>query len=193
MLLIIDNYDSFAQNILHWIDIPEDKILLRRNDTIELSEITALPLNGIVVSPGPMSPDEAGISNDAVRHASAHHVPLLGICLGHQCLGAVFGCNVERHPQPTHGKRSRIMLTECALYAGLGNSLEVGRYHSLHITRQGFNHQALRITATGHDGTIMSVEHRSLPLFGVQYHPESVLTGSPGRTILNNFARICGL
>lgn len=194
MLLLIDNYDSFVYNIYHWIAVPESAIRVVRNDIATAEQLLAdNTVTTIILSPGPMGPDEAGISNDLVRLAAERKIPLLGICLGHQCIGQVFGCQITRHPIPTHGKPSEVTLSRHPLFKNLPERISAGRYHSLEINRNGFNDEVLEITARLDDGTIMGVQHRAYPIYGVQFHPESVLTGEHGRTILNNFARLSGL
>ena len=194
MLVIIDNYDSFVYNIVHWIDVPEDYITVIRNDAFSVEDMfRAGDVRGIILSPGPMGPDSAGISNDLIMLAAQTRIPVLGICLGHQSIGHAFGCKIERHPIPTHGKPSEIKLGESEIFAGLPPVIAAGRYHSLCVSEHGFNHYDLKITARLLDGTIMGIEHRSFPIFGVQFHPESILTGEPGRQILRNFAKLAQL
>jgi anthranilate synthase component 2/para-aminobenzoate synthetase component 2 len=187
MLLLIDNYDSFVYNILHWVDHPASDIQVYRNDAPELDELNTSDVSAVIISPGPMSPNEAAYSNKAIRLFGEAGVPVLGICLGHQCIGQVYGCKVERHPSPTHGKESRVRLKDSAIFSDLPETITVGRYHSLHIPLDGFNHDQLKIISSMEDGTVMAVEHRDHPIYGVQFHPESVLTGNHGRSILNNF------
>jgi anthranilate synthase component II len=188
MLLLIDNYDSFVYNILHWLPADEKDIVICRNDGVTVSDLPADgTLAGVIISPGPMSPVEAGASNEVIRVLGARGVPILGICLGHQCIGHVFGCRVDRHPHPTHGKKSTIQLEPVPLFDGLGPRVEAGRYHSLHVSEEGFNQEDLEVTARLEDGTIMGLRHRRLPIHGVQFHPESVLTGEAGRRVLRNF------
>lgn len=194
MLLLIDNYDSFVYNIYHWIGTPESEIRVLRNDVTSAEQMLAHgDFDRIILSPGPMGPDEAGVSNDLVRLAASRNIPLLGICLGHQCIGQVFGCHITRHPVPTHGKPSEVTLSSCLLYTGLPARIVAGRYHSLEISRDGFNDRELEINARLIDETIMGVQHRKHPIYGVQFHPESILTGDHGRVILNNFARMRGV
>jgi len=194
MLLLIDNYDSFVYNIYHWIAVPESAIRVARNDSATAEQFLAdNPATAIILSPGPMGPAEAGVSNDLVRLAAERKIPLLGICLGHQCIGQVFGCQITRHPIPTHGKPSEVILSRHPLFDSLPERISAGRYHSLEISRDRFNHADLEIMARLDDGTIMGVQHRACPVYGVQFHPESVLTGEHGRRILNNFARLSGL
>lgn len=193
MLLMIDNYDSFVFNILHWTSYPADDICVLRNDDPRLARLKPSDVSAVIVSPGPMSPSEAKYSNDIIKNFGEAGIPVLGICLGHQCIGHLYGCKVVRHPQPAHGKQSQVRLKESRLFAELPPTIDVARYHSLHIQTEGFNHDDLKITATMDDGTIMAVEHRDFPIYGVQFHPESVLTGAPGKKILSNFLAISGL
>lgn len=193
MLFIIDNYDSFVYNILHCLEYPERHIVVRRNDRFRLDEPERLGARAIVISPGPMSPHESGLSNEVIRRYGAT-TPILGICLGHQCIGQVFGCRVVRHGSPTHGRKSPVRLLRSRLYEGLESQIEAGRYHSLCLSREGFDPRELRVNAELEDGTIMGIEHREYPVYGVQFHPESILTGAPGKRILRNFVSgIAGL
>ncbi|KWV84426.1 MULTISPECIES: anthranilate synthase component II [Pseudomonas] len=193
MLLIIDNYDSFVFNILQWLDYPADQIKVLRNDDVSLKQLTVADVEAVIISPGPMSPGEAGYSNEAVRLFGESGIPVLGICLGHQCIGHVYGCVVGRHPRPAHGKEAIVELQRSALFNGLPERITVGRYHSLHVEMHSVDHPQLKVTATLDDGTVMALEHRHYPIYGVQFHPESVLTGAPGKTVLSNFLTIAGL
>jgi anthranilate synthase/aminodeoxychorismate synthase-like glutamine amidotransferase len=191
MIILIDNYDSFVYNIIQWIPVPRSNILVCRNDKINIHDIEKNEsIEGIIISPGPMSPAEAGLSNQIIDRLGRRNIPILGICLGHQCIGEVFGCKVARHRTPMHGRQSEIRLNASALFEGLSDSIIVGRYHSLEVQLNEFNHDELKITAYGDDGTVMAIEHRSHPIYGVQFHPESVLTGSAGKRILKNFTDI---
>ena len=192
MVLIIDNYDSFIYNIVHVMDYDISNILIRRNDKISINEIEKLAPMGIIISPGPMSPQEAGLSNEIIK-TFASEIPILGICLGHQCIGQVFNCSVDRYYSPTHGKQSLVELKSSKLYEGLEKSVTVGRYHSLYISNTDFQSNELKVNAVLEDNTIMGVEHVDLPVYGVQFHPESVLSmqENTGKTILNNFINIC--
>lgn len=193
MLLLIDNYDSFVFNIVHSLDYPLDKISVHRNDDPCLQQLKPENVSAVIISPGPMSPREANFSNTAIRRFGEALVPVLGICLGHQCIAYVHDCAVTRHPQPTHGRDSLVSLQASPLFSGLPSSIRVGRYHSLHVPLAGLNHQQLKVTASLDDGTVMALEHRRLPVYGVQFHPESVLSGAHGRQILSNFLGIAGL
>jgi para-aminobenzoate synthetase component 2 len=191
MILIIDNYDSFTYNLvqrLGEID-PQIKLDVRRNDKVTVAEIEALAPSHIIVSPGPCTPREAGISNDVIR-TFAPRIPTLGVCLGHQCIGHVFGGEVVRAERVMHGKTSLIHHDSAGVYRGLPNPFEATRYHSL-IIRDGTLPADFRITAWTEDPgvlrEIMGVRHKSWPLEGVQFHPESFLTGDAGIRLLRNF------
>ncbi len=186
MLLIVDNYDSFVTNIVHFLELDSSRIWIARNDRLDLADIERRGVKAIILSPGPMSPNEAGLCNDIIR-TYGPTIPILGICLGHQCIGHVFGCQVLRHPSPTHGKKSSVRLEASLLYEGLGDSIQAARYHSLYVARDGFADDQLRVNAQLQDGTIMGIQHRRHPVYGVQFHPESILTGEPGKAILRNF------
>lgn len=191
MILLIDNYDSFVYNIIHRIQVPRSDILVLRNDQINSKEVFEnTRIRGVIISPGPMSPTEAGESNDIISLAATSNIPVLGICLGHQCIGHVFGCTVGRHAHPMHGKQSEIKIKQSPIFHGLNESISVGRYHSLEIKREQFNNEALEIIAECDDGTVMAIQHRFRPIFGLQFHPESILSGEPGKAILNNFKNI---
>lgn len=193
MLLIIDNYDSFVFNILQWLDYPADQIKVVRNDDVSLEQLSVADVDAVIISPGPMAPAQAGYSNRAIRRFGEFGVPVLGICLGHQCIGHVYDCVVGRHPRPAHGKEASVVLQRSPLFTGLPERITVGRYHSLHVAPPGTDHPQLKVTATLDDGTVMALEHRHYPIYGVQFHPEPVLTGAPGKTILSNFLTIAGL
>jgi anthranilate synthase component 2 len=189
MLLMIDNYDSFTYNIVQYLCELGADVIVHRNDEINLAEIERLDPQFIVISPGPCTPKEAGISMDVVRTFGGR-IPLLGICLGHQCIGAVFGGDVVRARQVMHGKTSMIHHAEAGVFDGLPMPFEATRYHSLIVARDSLPAD-LEVTGwTQHeDGTvdeIMGLRHRTLPIEGVQFHPESILTLC-GRDLLRNF------
>ena len=184
MLLMIDNYDSFTYNIVQYFGQLGEEVRVFRNDRITLDEIEALRPERLVISPGPCSPEEAGISVAAIRHF-AGRLPILGVCLGHQAMGAAFGGNVVRSVSLMHGKTSPIHHDGKELFKGLPNPFQATRYHSLVVDRPTLPH-CLEVTAWVDNGEIMGMRHRELPLWGVQFHPESILTEG-GMDILRNF------
>jgi anthranilate synthase component 2 len=193
LILIIDNYDSFTYNLVQYLgelgtEFPVAKeIQVYRNDQISIEEIRQLKPDGIVISPGPGDPDQAGISLQLIQELGPQ-VPLLGVCLGHQSIGQVFGGKIVSAPVLMHGKTSQVHHTGVGVFQGLENPLTATRYHSLMIERQEFP-EVLEVTAWVDDGTIMGVRHRQYPhIQGVQFHPESVLTES-GKELLRNFLR----
>ena len=184
MLLMIDNYDSFTYNIVQYFGELGEDVQVYRNDQITIGEIEALNPARLVISPGPCSPEEAGISVEAIRHF-AGKVPILGVCLGHQSIGAAFGGRVVRSSTLMHGKTSPIHHDGRELFLGLPNPFQATRYHSLIVERATLP-DCLEITAWVEEGEIMGLRHRELPLWGVQFHPESILTEG-GMEILRNF------
>jgi len=188
MVLLIDNYDSFTWNLAHRLGELGAEVQVVRNDAITLDEIARRAPARIVVSPGPGRPETAGVSVAAVQRF-AGQVPILGVCLGHQALSVAFGGRVERARVPMHGKTSQVAHDATRLFAGLGETFEVGRYHSLVIPPDGVP-EAFSVSAwTKDDGVVMGIRHRSWPVFGVQFHPESVLTPT-GHRLLQNFLEI---
>jgi len=185
VVLIIDNYDSFTYNLAHRLGELGAEVQVHRNDAITLDEIAALKPSRIVISPGPGRPEGAGISVEALKRF-AGKVPLLGVCLGHQALAIAFGGRVERASVPMHGKTSMVAHERSHLFEGLPENVEVGRYHSLVIPPDQLPRQFVRSAWVVDDGTIMGIRHESLPVFGVQFHPESVLTPA-GHRVLRNF------
>lgn len=183
-ILMIDNYDSFTYNLVQYLGELGAEVTVYRNDAIEVGDIAALDPAGIVLSPGPCSPAEAGISVDTVR-AYAGRIPLLGVCLGHQAIAAAYGGRVVRAPEVMHGKTSEILHDGSGVFSGLPNPFEATRYHSLIVERSSLPAE-LAVTAWTEDGTIMGLRHRELDVEGVQFHPESILTGS-GKDLLANF------
>ena len=183
-LLMIDNYDSFTYNLVQYFGELGAEVEVFRNDEITLEGIAARAPDRLVISPGPCSPAEAGISVAAIRHF-AGRVPILGVCLGHQSIGAAFGGTIVRARELMHGKTSVITTTQSGLFAGLPRQFTVNRYHSLAIDRATLP-DGLAITAWCDDGEIMGVQHRELPVHGVQFHPESVLS-EHGHALLRNF------
>ena len=184
MLLLIDNYDSFTYNLYQLLAELGADVLVRRNDEITLAEAEALAPSHLVISPGPCTPAEARISNTLIERLGPR-TPTLGVCLGHQCLGHVFGGAVVRAPHPVHGKVSEISHDGAGLFHGLPNPFAATRYHSLIIERSTLPRD-LDVTAETSDGLVMGLRHRRFPISGVQFHPESILT-SVGRELLRNF------
>jgi anthranilate synthase component 2 len=187
MLLMIDNYDSFTFNIVQYFGQLGEEVRVFRNDEITLAEIGALAPQRLVISPGPCSPEEAGISVAAIKEF-AGRIPILGVCLGHQSIGAAFGGTIVRSSTLMHGKTSPIHHDGREIFAGLPSPFNATRYHSLVVERSSFP-ACLEITAWVEEGEVMGLRHRKLPLWGVQFHPESILTEG-GMTILKNFLEI---
>lgn len=185
MLLLIDNYDSFTYNLVHFLGDLGARCDVRRNDALDVQEAMALCPSGIVLSPGPGTPDQSGICLAMVQAAAEARIPLLGVCLGHQSIGQAFGGTVARHGEISHGKLGKIRHSEGGLFRGLPSPLNMTRYHSLVVTRDGLP-DCLNITATLPDGTIMGLSHESLPIHGVQFHPESIAS-EHGHALLQNF------
>lgn len=188
MFLLIDNYDSFTYNLVHYLGELGAKILVRRNDTVTVDEALALGDEGIVLSPGPCDPDRAGICLALIAAAAARKRPLLGVCLGHQSIGQAFGGRVVRAPVPMHGKISAIRHHGRGVFAGLPSPFAATRYHSLIVDRASLP-EVLEVTAETDDGLIMGLSHRELPIHGVQFHPESIAS-EHGHDILRNFLTI---
>ena len=186
-LLMIDNYDSFTYNLVQYFAELGAEVLVHRNDEISLADIAALKPSHLVVSPGPCSPAEAGISVATIQHF-AGKLPILGVCLGHQSIGAAFGGRIIRAQQLMHGKTSVIHTTQQGVFADLPKDFTVNRYHSLSIERSSCPAE-LEVTAWTDDGEIMGVRHRILAVQGVQFHPESILT-EHGHALLNNFLKM---
>lgn len=190
MILLLDNYDSFVYNLDRYLQRLGHQTLVLRSDAIGCDGIARLNPSAIVISPGPKDPDHAGCSMEAIRNFG-ESVPILGVCLGHQAIGQALGARVVRSTEPMHGKSSWIHHTSDRLLAGLPSEFQVGRYHSLMIDPKSLP-ESLIATAWTQDGTIMALEHRLYRVFGVQFHPESILT-QHGYRILNNFLSIAGL
>jgi anthranilate synthase component II len=183
-VLVIDNYDSFVYNLVQYLGELGAEPLVHRHDELTLDEIEALDPDAVLISPGPGRPEDAGLSNDVIRHFAGRR-PVLGVCLGHQCIGQVYGADVVRAPQIMHGKTSLIRHTGVGVFAGLPSPLEATRYHSLVVDRDSVPAE-LEVTAWTDDGTVMGLRHREHPVEGVQFHPESVLTAA-GHDLLRNF------
>ena len=186
MLLLIDNYDSFTYNLFQYLSELGENVVVARNDKITLEEIETMSPERIVISPGPSTPQNAGISNDVIRHFG-DHVPTLGVCLGHQCIGYTYGAVVERANEIMHGKSSLIHHEARGVFEGLPTPFSAIRYHSLIVRSDGLP-DCLEVTAKTEDGTIMGLKHRIYPVEGVQFHPESFMTEG-GKDLLKNFLR----
>ncbi len=188
MLLMIDNYDSFTYNIVHYLKVLGEKVRVKRNDEISVNDIRHMHPSGIILSPGPCTPDEAGISQETVQQLHTQY-PMLGICLGHQALAQVLGGKIVRAPQVMHGKLSRIRHNQTGIFKSLPIEFNATRYHSL-IVDQATLPDCFEVNAyTLADNVIMGISHRTLPLFGVQFHPEAILT-EHGHDLLAQFIAI---
>ncbi len=187
MLLMIDNYDSFTYNLVQYFGELGQQVVVRRNDKVTLDEIKEMRPEKIVVSPGPGEPRDAGVSEDVIR-TFGPALPVLGVCLGHQALGEVFGGTVERAPELMHGKVSPIRHDSTGLFQGLPQGFKATRYHSLVVRREGLPEE-LAVTAWTDNGLIMGLQHKRYPIYGVQFHPESILT-EYGKEMLKNFLKI---
>lgn len=185
MILVIDNYDSFTYNLVQLLLTLGGEVTVRRNDAIDIAGIRAIAPSHLVLSPGPCTPNEAGICLDAVRELSGA-LPILGVCLGHQSIGQAFGGNIARAHRVMHGKTSLLRHQGCGLFHGLSRNPEVGRYHSLVIDPTTLPASLEAIAVASDDGEIMAVRHRQHPTVGLQFHPESVLTPE-GATVVENF------
>jgi anthranilate synthase component 2 len=186
MLLVIDNYDSFTYNLVQYLGELGAEVVVRRNDAVTVDEVGAMAPDGIVLSPGPCAPAQAGVTVEVIR-AWGERIPILGVCLGHQAIGEAYGGRVVRAARAVHGKTSRIDHDGTGLFAGLPSPLEVGRYHSLVVERESLP-ASLEVVATATDDPreIHALRHVSHPVWGVQFHPESVLTPD-GKQLLRNF------
>jgi anthranilate synthase/aminodeoxychorismate synthase-like glutamine amidotransferase len=187
MILLIDNYDSFTYNLVQRLGELDSQIDLQvfRNDKITPDQVADLRPTHVIISPGPCTPREAGVSNEIIRRF-APTIPILGVCLGHQCIGHVFGGNVIRNYRVMHGKTSKILHDGHGIFRGLANPFEATRYHSLVIQRETWNNPDFVVSAWTEENEIMGVRHKTWPLFGVQFHPESFLT-LEGPKLLRNF------
>ncbi len=191
MILVIDNYDSFTFNLVHYLLELGAETRVIRNDAITAAEAIALQPQAVLLSPGPCTPNEAGVCLDLIAAAAAVRLPLLGVCLGHQSLGQAFGGTVVRAPQVMHGKTSAMTHDGTGIFAGLPNPFEATRYHSL-IVREDDLPDCFAINARSPDGIIMGMRHKELPLHGVQFHPESIAT-EHGHAMLANFMTLAGM
>jgi len=187
MFLLLDNYDSFTYNLLHYLGELGTEVEVRRNDAISADEALAMGAEGIVISPGPCDPDKAGICLEVVKKAPAT-LPILGVCLGHQCIGQAFGGKVVLAPKPMHGKISEITHTGKGVLAGISSPFKATRYHSLTIERESLP-DCMEITAESDDGVIQGIAHKDQPLHGVQFHPESIAS-EHGHQLIQNFLDI---
>ncbi len=187
MILLIDNYDSFTYNLFHYLGELGAQVTVKRNDEMTVDAVLALKPEAIVLSPGPCTPNEAGICLDLIKTADGK-VPILGVCLGHQAIGQVYGGKIVRAPEPMHGKVSRIHHTGKSVFRGLNNDFEATRYHSLTIAPESMP-AALEVTANSSDGVIQGVMHKTHPVHGVQFHPESIASEN-GHALLRNFLTI---
>jgi anthranilate synthase/aminodeoxychorismate synthase-like glutamine amidotransferase len=184
-VLVIDNYDSFVYNLVQYLGELGAEPLVCRHDELPIDALVALEPDAVLVSPGPGRPEDAGVSNAAIRHFGESGVPVLGVCLGHQCIGALYGGDVVRAPQVMHGKTSTITHDGRGVFVGLPNPFTATRYHSLVVERASVP-DALEVSAESEDGLVMGLRHREFPIEGVQFHPESILTES-GHDLLANF------
>jgi len=191
MVFVLDNYDSFTYNLVQYMGELGAEMVIRRNDELTPAEVEALRPDHILISPGPCTPQDAGISIELIRHfaKAKRRVPLLGVCLGHQAIGAAFGGNVVRAPKLMHGKTSEVEHDGKTIFKGVPSAMTCTRYHSLIVAQNGFPEE-LEVSARTVDGeTIMALRHRELPIEGVQFHPESVLT-IHGKEIIQNFLKM---
>ncbi len=184
MILLLDNYDSFTYNLYQYLAELGAAVVVKRNDELSVADIASMAPAKIVISPGPCTPNEAGVSVDVIRQLGGH-IPILGVCLGHQAIGAAYGGSVVRAPQVMHGKLSAIHHAGIGVFTGLPQPFDATRYHSLIVRREDLP-DVLEVTAWTDDGIIMGLRHRELPVEGVQFHPESIMTSS-GKALLRNF------
>ena len=187
MLLLIDNYDSFTYNLVHYLGELGAETIVRRNDALTVEDALSMGAEALVLSPGPATPDDAGICLDLVRTAP-EELPIFGVCLGHQTIGQAFGGVVKRAPEIMHGKLSPMRHRNGSVFKGVAQGMEATRYHSLIVERETLP-DCLEITAETEDGLIMGLAHKTRPIHGVQFHPESIRTGE-GKTLLANFLRL---
>jgi anthranilate synthase component 2 len=183
MFLLIDNYDSFTYNLWHYLGELGAEVIVKRNDAITIAEVLAMNPEGVVISPGPSIPEKAGICVELIRQLG--RIPILGVCLGHQAIGAAFGGRVVRAPEPMHGKVGRIFHEQNGVFAGVPSPFSATRYHSLMVERSSLP-PSLRVTASSEDGLIMGLVHDDRPIHGVQFHPESIAS-QHGHAVLRNF------
>jgi anthranilate synthase/aminodeoxychorismate synthase-like glutamine amidotransferase len=184
-VLVIDNYDSFVYNLVQYLGELGAEPVVHRHDQVTMDDLDAMAPDAVLVSPGPGRPEDAGVSNEAIRAFGERGVPVLGVCLGHQCIGQLYGAEVVRAPRVMHGKTSTISHDGDGVFAGLPNPITATRYHSLVVERASVPDQ-LVVSAESEDGLVMGLRHLDLPIEGVQFHPESILTES-GHALLRNF------
>jgi len=184
-VVVIDNYDSFVYNLVQYLGELGAEPVVHRHDAVDLDTLAALEPDAVLVSPGPGRPEDAGVSNDAIRHFGERGVPVLGVCLGHQCIGQIYGGAVVRAPRVMHGKTSEITHDGQGVFAGVSSPFTATRYHSLVVDRDSVP-DVLEITAESEDGLVMGLRHREQPIEGVQFHPESILT-EHGHDLLRNW------
>lgn len=184
-VLVIDNYDSFVYNLVQYLGELGAEPIVHRHDEMALDELSALEPDAVLISPGPGRPEDAGVSNEAIRAFGERGVPVLGVCLGHQCIGQVYGGQVVRAPQIMHGKTSEIHHNSAGVFKEMANPFTATRYHSLVVDRDSVP-DCLEITATTEDGVVMGLRHRDFPIEGVQFHPESILTEN-GHDLIRSF------
>jgi anthranilate synthase component II len=189
-VLVIDNYDSFVYNLVQYLGELGAEPIVHRHDAITLDEMRALEPDALLISPGPGRPEDAGLSNDAIKAFGEHGTPVLGVCLGLQCIGQLYGGKVVRAPHVMHGKTSEITHTGAGVFAGLPSPLTATRYHSLVVERDSVP-DVLELTAESEDGLVMGLRHREFPIEAVQFHPESILTAG-GHSLLQNFLTSAG-
>lgn len=187
MLLLIDNYDSFTYNLVHYVGELGAEVVVKRNDEISVQDAMEMQPDMILLSPGPCDPDQAGICLELTQAAAQTETPLLGVCLGHQVIGQAFGGNVVRCHEIVHGKMGKMHHSGASVFAGLPSPFAATRYHSLVVDRETLP-DALQVTAWLEDGTIMGLAHKTLPIHGVQFHPESIAS-EQGHALLNNFLK----
>ena len=190
MIFIVDNYDSFTYNLVQAVGRLDPDVVVARNDRFDPDAVLRRRPRAVLVSPGPGRPEHAGRSLDMIAAAERAAVPVLGVCLGHQAIAVLHGGRVDRAPRPRHGKSSRVAHDGSVLFAGLTNPFEAGRYHSLVVLDDALP-DSLAVTARSDDGLVMALAHRTLPVFGVQFHPESVLTPE-GERLIGNFLSVRG-
>ena len=187
MVLVIDNYDSFTYNLVQYLGELGAEVQVMRNDAVSVDDVAAAKADGIVISPGPGRPEDAGVTMSVIR-TLGERTPILGVCLGHQAIGAAFGGAVVRAGVPMHGKTSTIEHDGCGVFSGISGAFVASRYHSLVVADQDLPGDLLVTARTKEDGIVMGLRHKQWPLHGVQFHPESILTGE-GKTILRNFLK----